>query len=58
MFVKLVDYYAKYQNAYVKHDAAVVEQEVDFIFEITSCFMRHLVRIFGRKGGSGISQPR
>ena len=51
MFVKLIEYYAKYQNTYVKHDAAVVEQEVDFIFEITSCFMRHLVRIFGRKGG-------
>ncbi len=51
MFLKLIDYYAKYQNTYVKHDAAVVEQEVDFIFEITSCFMRHLVRIFGRKDG-------
>ena len=51
MFVKLIEYYAKYQNTYVKHDAAVVEQEVDFIFEVTSCFMRHLVRIFGRTGG-------
>jgi hypothetical protein len=51
MFVKLLEYYAKYQNTYVKHDSAVVEQEVDFIFEITSCFMRHLVRIFGRSGG-------
>jgi hypothetical protein len=51
MFVKLIEYYAKYQNTYVKHDTAVVEQEVDFIFEITSCFIRHLVRIFGRKSG-------
>jgi hypothetical protein len=51
MFVKLIEYYSKYQNTYVKHDAAVVEQEVDFVFEITSCFMRHLVRIFGRTGG-------
>ena len=51
MFVKLIEYYAKYQNAYVKHDDAVVEQEVDFVFEISSCFMRHLVRIYGRRGG-------
>lgn len=51
MFVKLIDYYAKYQNTYVKHDDAVVKQEVDFIFEISSCFMRHLVRIYGRRGG-------
>ncbi|MCS0627875.1 hypothetical protein NX786_00745 [Telluria mixta] len=45
MFCKLFEYYSKYQNTYVKHDAAVVEEEVDFIFEVTSCFMRHLVRI-------------
>jgi len=51
MFVKLIEYYVKYQNTYIKHDTAVVEQEVDFVFEITSCFMRHLVRIFGRTGG-------
>ena len=51
MFVKLLEYYAKYQNTYVKHDSAVVDQEVDFVFEITSCFMRHLVRIFGRGRG-------
>ena len=51
MFVKLLEYYAKYQNTYVKHDSAVIDQEVDFVFEITSCFMRHLVRIFGRGGG-------
>lgn len=51
MFVKLVEYYAKYQNTYVKHDDAVVEQEVNFMFEISSCFMRHLVRIYGRRGG-------
>lgn len=48
MFVKLIEYYSKYQNTYVKHDDAVVEQEIDFIFEVTSCFMRHLVRIYGR----------
>jgi len=45
MFVKLVDYYSKYQNTYVKHDDAVIDQEVDFVFEITSSFMKHLVRL-------------
>ncbi len=48
---KLLDYYAKYQNTYVKHDSAVVEEEVEFVVEITSCFMRHLVRIYGRSRG-------
>ncbi len=45
MFVKLVDYYAKYHNSYVKHDDAVIEEEIEFIFEITSSFMKHLVRL-------------
>lgn len=45
MFVKLMDYYAKYQNSYVKHDDAVNEQEIDFILEISSSFMKHLIRI-------------
>jgi hypothetical protein len=45
MFVKLVDYYTKYQNSYVKHDDAVIEEEVEFIFELTSSFMKHLIRL-------------
>ena len=45
MFAKLVDYYTKYQNSYVKHDDAVIEEEVEFIFELTSSFMKHLVRL-------------
>jgi len=45
MFVKLVDYYSKYQNTYVKHDDAVIEEEIEFIFEITSSFMKHIVRL-------------
>ena len=45
MFVKLVDYYGKYQNTYVKHDDAVIEEEIEFIFEITSSFMKHLIRL-------------
>lgn len=45
MFLKLVDYYAKFQNTYVKHDDRVNEAEVEFIFEITSSFMKHLIRL-------------
>lgn len=45
MYVKLIDYYTKYQNTYVKHDDAVIDDEVEFILELTSTFMRHLVRL-------------
>ncbi|MAW86456.1 MAG: hypothetical protein CMJ42_08000 [Phyllobacteriaceae bacterium] len=45
MFQKLVEYYAGYQNTYVKHNDAVIEEEIEFIFEITSSFMKHLVRL-------------
>ena len=48
MFVKLLDYYTKYQNNYVKHDDAVIEEEIEFIFELTSSFMKHLVRLSQR----------
>jgi hypothetical protein len=47
MFSKLVDYYAKYQNTYIKHSDAVVEVEVEFVLEMTSTFMKHLVRLGG-----------
>lgn len=45
MFRILVDYYSKYQNSFVKHNDAVVEEEVEFIFEMTSSFMKHLVKM-------------
>jgi hypothetical protein len=45
MFVKLIDYYTKYQNSYVKHDDAVIEEEVEFILELTSSFMKHVIRL-------------
>ena len=50
MFAKLLDYYSKYQNSYVKHDDAVIEDEVAFIFEITACFMKHLIRLRSKPG--------
>jgi hypothetical protein len=48
MFGKLIDYYCKYQNTYVKHDDAVIEEEVEFIIEITAAFMKHFVRLAGK----------
>jgi len=48
MFVKLVEYFTKYQNRYVKHNDAVIEDEVEFLIEITSSFMKHIVRLSGR----------
>ena len=45
MFRALVDYYSKYQNTFVKHDDAIIGEEVEFLFEMTSSFMKHLVKI-------------
>lgn len=45
MFQKLVEYFAKYQNSYVKHNDNVIEEEIEFVFEITSSFMKHIIRI-------------
>lgn len=45
MFVKLIDYYTKYNNTYVKHDDAIIENEIEFIFEMTSSFMKFLARL-------------
>lgn len=46
MFRTLVDYYTKYQNAFVKHNDAVIEEEVEFIFEMTSSFIKHLIKMY------------
>ncbi len=45
MFRMLVDYYTKYQNAFVKHNDAVIEEEIEFIFEMTSSFIKHLIKM-------------
>lgn len=45
MFRTLVEYYTKYQNAFVKHDDAMLEDEVEFIFEMTSSFMKQLIKM-------------
>lgn len=45
MPVTLIDCYAKYNNGCVKSDDAVIEEEMKFILEVTSSFMKHLVRL-------------
>ncbi len=45
MFGRLIDYYGKYQNSFIKHNDAVIEEEVEFIFEMTSSFMKHIVKL-------------
>ena len=45
MFQKLVEYYSKYQNTYIKHNDKVIEEEIEFTFELTSSFMKHFIRI-------------
>ncbi|MBS1816945.1 MAG: hypothetical protein JSU08_03360 [Acidobacteria bacterium] len=45
MFREVLSYYCKYQNTYVKHDDAVIEEEVDILLEMTSSLMKHLVRL-------------
>lgn len=53
MFSKLVEYYTKYQNTYVKHDDAVIEEEIEFVLEITSAFMKHMVRLTAKSSREG-----
>ncbi len=48
MFEKLIDYYTKYQNTYIKHDDAVPNEEVELLLELTSSFMKHFARMAGR----------
>jgi hypothetical protein len=45
MFHRLLEYYSKYQNDHVKHNDDVIEGEIEFVLEVTSSFMKHLVRI-------------
>lgn len=44
MFVKVLEYYTKYQNAYIKHDDRVNKDEMEYIIEITSLMMKFLIK--------------
>lgn len=45
MFLKLIDYFSKYQNTYVKHNDNVNDNEVEIMIEMASSFMKFLIRI-------------
>ncbi len=51
MFSKLLDYFSKYQNEHVKHNDQVPEIEVDFIVDMTSTFMKSIVKCAGKSQG-------
>jgi len=44
MFNTLLDYYAKYQNKYAKHDDNVNAKEIEFIIDLTSTFMKFILK--------------
>ncbi|SFI43030.1 hypothetical protein SAMN05192551_1223 [Tindallia magadiensis] len=44
---KIIDYYSKYQNTYVKHNDNVNRSEIEYIFELTSIMMRFIIRSIG-----------
>lgn len=44
MFQKLIDYYSKYQNNYVKHDDKVKANEIEFVIDLTSSFLKFIVK--------------
>lgn len=45
MFIKLLDYYEKYNNEHTKHDDSTNEKELDFLIYLTGNFLRLLIEI-------------
>lgn len=45
MFIKLVDYYTKYHNSKVKHNDNVNSDELEIIIELTSTFIKFLIKV-------------
>jgi hypothetical protein len=45
MYWKLIDYYAEYQNNYVKHEDKVESSEIEFVIYLTGTFMRFLMTL-------------
>ena len=43
MFIKLIDYYSKYQNSYVKHNDGVKSDEIDLLVNLTSTFINFII---------------
>lgn len=49
MYVKVLEYYTKYQNTYIKHDDRVNKNEMEYIIEITSLMMKFLIKTLNNK---------
>jgi len=49
MYWKLIDYYAKYQNNYAKHEDKVDSSEIEFIIYLTGTFIRFLMTLENSK---------
>lgn len=47
LFVKIIDFYSKYQNTYVKHNDAVKSNEIDLIMNQTIILMNFLIKNIG-----------
>lgn len=47
MYMKLMDYYTKYQNTYVKHDDKINKNEIEYIIELTCLMMKFLIKVLG-----------
>jgi hypothetical protein len=45
LFQSVLAYYGSYQNAHVKHNDDVNPEEIEVIFELTACLLKHLVRL-------------
>lgn len=43
MITKLIDYYTKYQNEYIKHNDKVKESEVSLVLNLTSSFINFIL---------------
>lgn len=44
LIIKTIDYLCKYQNHYVKHNDAVIPEEIDYIIEQTSATINFLIK--------------
>jgi hypothetical protein len=45
MFVKLIEYYSKYQNEYVKHNDAIKQSEIELMINLTSSMIYFIIEI-------------
>lgn len=47
MLPKIIDYYTKFQNNHVKHNDRVNNNEIELIIELTSVFMKYIIKVSG-----------